>query len=197
MEAAVYQLRRFVNEYGDTGKAEIHAAVPKRVLSMDVDEAEKYLYCGPLVKDGVLYIVFRSDRLYVNLDDGLDPIKLTRALSETPAASAATLSPTVKVSIAKNYDPKAEQLRVAVAEAVNVPDLKLVPNFEHNYGAMKAAQAAGVSVRSGWEDALARATADYFAELASQLKRHKIATDDILQEAFVDVVSKREVVLRD
>lgn len=196
MTGAITGLESFVSSHGDQGKAELRAAVPKHVLSMDVDEADKYSYCGPLVKDGVLYVVFRSDRFFVNLDDGLDADNLLKALSDTPAASAGSLSPTTKMSIVKNYDSKAEKLRSAIAEAVAMPDLKLVPNFEHNYGKLKAAQAAGVSVRSDWEESLARATANYFEELASQLKYHKFEKDDLLQEAFADVVTEKEVVLR-
>jgi hypothetical protein len=193
MEAAVDGLERFVRANGDTGKAELVAAVPKRVLSMDVDEDDKYSYCGPAVRDGALFVVFRPDRFYVNLDEGIDPDKLVEALS---AASKAGVSPTTKMSIAKHYEPKAEALRAAVAAAVNVPDLKIVPNFEANAAKMKAAKEAGVSVRADWEQALPRATVDYFDDLARMLKSHKFPSDDLLQEAFADVVSEKEVVLR-
>lgn len=195
MEDAIFSLKDFLNRYGDQGKTELNAAVPKHVLSLDVDEADKYSYCGPLVKDGVLYVVFRSDRVWTNTTEGLEADKLIQALSEA-GASAGGISAVARANIAMNYEPQVEDVRAAIGKSVGVPDIQLNPNFEQVFGELKAAEGAGVSIRTDWEEALAGATLDYFDTLSYSLRSHKFDADDLLQEAFAEVVDKNEVVIR-
>ncbi|BEI83705.1 hypothetical protein CcaverHIS002_0403090 [Cutaneotrichosporon cavernicola] len=196
MNGAVWGLKNFISNNKDNGKNELNTAAPKHILSFDMDEAGKYEYCGPMIKDGVLYVVFNPNNFFCNVDSGLEESKLLEVMSASPAAKAEVLSPTAKLSIAKRYDPKSEGLRKQIADALNMPDIKLVPNFEHNYTKLKAAQEAGVDIRKDWEEALARAAIDYFDELRFSLNSHKFPKDDLLQEAFAEVVTEKEIVLR-
>jgi hypothetical protein len=95
--------------------------------------------------------------------------------------------------IKTNYEAAVEEVRAAIAKLVGVPDLKLTPNFEYNYGALSA---MGDRAGSDWGAKLGQATLAYFQGVKSSLEKEKFGSDDMLQEGFQEAINKNEITLK-
>jgi len=168
-------------------------------MTIDVDEDNRFNYCGVDVHEGKLRLVFHPDKLGTNISQCLDRDVLAKALNDAPPpeGSTATLSFAARSSIRQSYDPKIESVRARVAEILARPDIKFNPNFEENFAKLQAeSKVKKTGLRKDWETVLGSYTFLYFKGLASQLEWQKFPDDELLQEGFNDVADKGEVVLR-
>lgn len=85
----------------------------------------------------------------------------------------------------------AEELRKNVAATVAMPNLQLDPNFEQLWSTLLAEQAAGQNICDDWVVNLGAAAKSYFEELAHSFKSAGIADDDLLPQAFAEVVLEK------
>lgn len=124
---------------------------------------------------------------------------LTQALNEAaPAADEARpMSYKARTSVRQDYEPAIEATRKKLADMLEKPDLKLTPNFEANFAAIKAAAAKKNSgVRDDWEGSIGNMARLYFEGAAYQMDYQKFGDDEMLREGFNEAVEKGEIGLR-
>lgn len=171
-------------------------------MTIDLDDAKRFSYCGVDVYEGKLRILFAPGNLGVNIDDALNRDALLRALNDAPPpasddSAAATLSFAARSDIRKEYEPRAEEIRAQIAEALEKPDIKLTPNFEDTFAKLREeSKAKKTEIRGDWDGVLGSFTRLYFEGFASQLRYQKFDEDDMLREGFHEVVEKGEVAFR-
>ncbi|KAI1188562.1 hypothetical protein F5B17DRAFT_262480 [Nemania serpens] len=194
---AVSRLEEFENKYGEDGVKELNTICPAHVLTLDVDEAKRFTYCGADVVDGKLRLLFAPDRLGTNISACLDRDVLLKALNDAPAPEGAAMSYAARTGIRTEYDPKIEAVRARVAELVARPDIKLDPNFEANFDKLLAESKVKKNGLNGdWQGQFGDWTLKYFEGLVSGLEWQKFEDDELLQEGFNEGVDKGEVVFR-
>ncbi len=199
-EGAIYRLKEFVDNYGEDGLNELNAISYAHVMTMDLDEAKQFSYCGADVHEGKLRILFGENYLGTNIDSALDRQILLKALNDAPApeGSDVPLSFAARMDVRREYDPRAEEIRTQVAEILARPDIKLNPNFEDTYAKLLEESKTNkkTELRPDWQDVLGSFTRQYFEGLVSQLKWQKFDGDELLQEGLNEVVDKGEIAFR-
>ncbi|KAF4774857.1 hypothetical protein HER10_EVM0004082 [Colletotrichum scovillei] len=203
VESAIYNLKQFVEKYGEDGKSELNSICHARSLTIDLDdrpEEKRVSYCGVIVKEGgVLAIVFSEGCLGVNVYSAVETQGLLSALNAAPPApgSAASMNFAARTSVRRDYDPQIEETRKSFADMLERPEIKLCPNFEANFEKMKAAAATnGSEVRSDWEANIGAFTRMYFEGMRSQMRYQKFDDDDMLREGFNEAAEKGEIHFR-
>jgi hypothetical protein len=186
----VRNLTAFVEKYGADGKTELNTVVSSHKVILAVDDTGKLTYCGSDVKDGVLRLLFHAEKLGMFPSDASNDI--VGALKAAPAP-AGSMSLATRNDIKTNYEAVVEEVRAAIALLVAVPDLKLTPNFEYNYGVLSA---MGDRAGSDWGANFGRATLSYFQGVKSSLENQKFGSDDLLQEGFQEAINKNEIALK-
>ncbi|KAL1407863.1 hypothetical protein Q8F55_007299 [Vanrija albida] len=192
-DGAASSLQYLLRDYPE-GAAELNRLVPSHQLALDVDHDGLYSYCGPLIKDGKLFIVFKEDRLWTNVDEGLNNDKLLEQLGKADAAEAGgaiRLSPAAKKAIGRDYTEDAERLQAEARELLKNDKLVLNPNFDAVYAALQP-----VKTDKDPDNRLGNLSREYFSDFVSALKYQKFDSDDLLQEAWAEVVTANEVALR-
>jgi hypothetical protein len=199
MSSAVDRLKEFENTYGDDGKTEINGICFAHVLTIDLDEDNKFSYCGVKVVDGKLTIVFKEGQMGTNNYYALEKPVLQKALNDAPPAkdSASTLSYTARAAIRTDYEPKISESQKKIAEYLEQPDIKLTPNFEANFAVLKEESGKKkTELRDDWESNIGYMTLKYFEGIAWQLKSQKFDDDEMLREGFNEAVDKGEIAFR-
>jgi hypothetical protein len=186
----VKNLTQFVEKYGADGKTELNTVVSSHKVILAVDDTGKLTYCGSDVKDGVLRLLFHAGKLGMFPSDASNDI--VGALKAAPAPPG-SMNLATRNGIKTNYEAAVEEVRAAIAKLVGVPDLKLTPNFEYNYGALSA---MGDRAGSDWGAKLGHATLAYFQGVKSSLEKEKFGSDDMLQEGFQEAINKNEITLK-
>lgn len=199
MDGALSQLKYFAEKYGDDGKQELNSIAHKHQLNMEYDDKKTYSYCGPAIQDGQVVILFSAKQLGTNSYDALADREFQKALNSAPPPSSAnghtpSMSYTARTSIKQDWDPKIEELQKKIGDLLEMPDIKLEPNFESNFVVLKAKASEKKSgVRDDWENYLGSFTYQYFEGLLSTLQWKEFGDDDMLREGFQEGVSKGEV----
>ena len=177
--------------FGDDGKQELNNVCAKHHLVFAPQEDTSFNYGGLEVKDGVLRLVFHENRLGTNTNDV--SLEIAKALKDAPpAAGASAFNIDARNSVRDKYDPEIEALRSTIAGLVNMPSLKLNPNFEHNATALADSKDQNAS----WDKQIGQATFDYFNSVKFHLERNKFKEDEMLQEGFQEVVTTGEICFR-
>lgn len=193
-------IKHFLSNYGDEGKNELNTIVTKKTIGFDVDESGKYTYCGPIVRDGGLVIVFKPGKLWVNADDGLGQDALIKVLSEAGAAGGSGGGPTMgtktKLSISRSYTPKIGEVQADIGKLVEMPDITLNADFDTVYAALATEHAKKPLPRDNWEDQLGSIALEYFRGLLTCMRWKEVGSDELLREAFAEAVTKKEARLR-
>ena len=185
-------MKSFVANYGDEGKKELNSLASKHQVGLEYDDTKKFSYCGPVIKDGRLVVLFSEKMLGTNCNYCLEDAPLQQALNEAPAAGEAKMSYKVRTGIKKDYEAKEEEMRKNIAKQINCEAIKLNPNFEANYAVLSEnAKASGI--REDWEDTVGRFTMSYFGGLEYWLRCQQFEKDDMLQEGFQEAISKNEI----
>lgn len=191
MDPLVHNLKRFVNMFGEDGKGEINTVCPKHQVVFGPQDATKFSYGGLVVKDGALHLVFADGKLGVNANDV--SVEVAKALKDAPAApGASSFNIDARNSVRDKYDPNVEAVRASIAGLVNLPSLKLNPNFEHNASML----AKTAEEHTNWDKQLGAGTLSYFSALENQIKRAGFKGDDMLQEGFQEAAEKGEICFR-
>ncbi|KAK7022929.1 hypothetical protein VNI00_016819 [Paramarasmius palmivorus] len=184
----IYNLKRFVEKFGDEGKTHFNDAVSESELRVGVNPlGDKADYIDCAVKDGVFWILFKHDSLGCNQDYIYDAM-----LAAIEAVARDGLSLRAKRDIDESWEEKIDDLKEEIATITAIPDIVLDPNFEENFKALKAAQKAD----DRWQETFGRATFDYFESLKSQLERQGFKGDDMLQEGLQEGMPAKKFVLR-
>ncbi|KAI1097862.1 hypothetical protein F4804DRAFT_326310, partial [Jackrogersella minutella] len=197
-EAAVYKLKEFVANAGEHGLKELNAICYSHIITIDLDDAKRFSYCGADVHEGKLRILFAPNNLGTNIDDALSRNVLLNALNEAPAptSGAATLSFAARSNIRNEYESKVEEIRTKIGQILEKPDIKLTPNFEDTFAKLQKESKANADFRSDWESLLGSFTGFYWEGFVNQLKYQKFDMDDMLREGFHEGVEKGEVAFR-
>jgi len=169
-------------------------------MGLEVDETTKFSYCGCEVRDGKLIIVVKPGNLGTNTYDALEARTLEQALNSAPAPAGADgaadggLSYTARTSVRQDYEAKIADVQKKIADLLNKPDIKLNPNFEANYAALKAESAKKkTDLSPDWQSYIGSQALRYFEGFAYQIDYQQFGTDDMLQEGFNEVVDKGEI----
>ena len=199
VDGAIDQIKYYESQYGEEGIKELNAIASAHVLTMDVDESGKFSYCGGIIRDGKLVIVFNEKSLGTNISYALETKVLLDALNNAPApeGSDSKLSFAARTSIRQEWEPKAEELRKQVADVLQNPDIKFSPNFEGQFEVLAAERKRkGTSLSEDWERSIGQYTFYYYESVLSYLKYGKFDEDDMLQEGFKEVVNKNDIAFR-
>lgn len=197
VENAISRLGQFKDENGKDGVADLNEICSAHVLTMDFDEAKANRCCGVDVFEGKLRILFAEGNLAVNIYDCLELQKLRDALNSAPAPGGPGLSFAAKASIRNDYDPEIENIRKRIAGIIKKDDIKLNPNWESCFTALKAARDGGnKDLREDWETQLGSMHKLYFEGVVSQLDWQKFGEDEMLQEGLNEAVEKGEIAFR-
>ncbi|KAI2627554.1 hypothetical protein GGR54DRAFT_589476 [Hypoxylon sp. NC1633] len=171
-------------------------------MTIDLDDAKRFSYCGADIHDGKLRILFAPGYLGTNIDDALERPVLLKALNAAPPApegdsAALALSFAARLNIRDEYEPEAERIRSQIAQILAKPDIKLNPNFDDTFARLtEDSRAKETELRSDWDSVLGSFTKLYWEGLANQLKYQKFDEDDLLQEGFHEAVDKGEITFR-
>jgi hypothetical protein len=191
MDGFMANIKQFNEKFGEDGKSELNTLCSKHQLVLAPQDTTTFTYGGLEIKEGVLRIVFSENNLATNVDSV--SADFAQALKDAPPApGASALNIKARNSIREKYDPHVEEVRAAIATLVNMPSLKLNPNFEPN-----AAQLAKTADQNQyWDTQIGEATLDYFKGVKSTLERNGFKNDDMLQEGFQEAVNKGEICFR-
>jgi hypothetical protein len=190
IEYLVANLRTFLTSFGDDGKDEFNALCGHHRIIIVPDDTGKVIYSGCDIKDGVFRILFSENNLGTNTSDAT--YYLDQAFLRIPPRTGQKMNLIARNGIRTEYLPGIEAVRAAIANTLNIPDIKLTPNFEENYAAL-----AGLRDKpSNWEKNLGTHSLAYFTGFQRTLEYEKFANDEMMQEGFLDIVSQKEVSLR-
>ncbi|KAI5859929.1 hypothetical protein GGS23DRAFT_254771 [Durotheca rogersii] len=199
IDSAIRRLEDFASGAGEAGLQDLNEICSAHVLTMDLDDQKRVRYCGVNVDDGGrLRILFAPGYLGTNIGDAVEKSGLLQALNAAPRPSGSALSFVARWSVRKDYEPDAEEIRGRIAATLGLPDVRLNPNFEAVFAALKAEADKGdrSELRSDWESCLGSFVKLYFDTLATRLKDQKFDQDDLLREGFQEAVDKSEIAFR-
>jgi hypothetical protein len=190
----VRQLGAYLLLYGDDGKTQLNIVCPKHSITLEAANIDRDISCD--IKDGVFRILFREKWLGVNTATA-SVYNIADAVNAAPlpVGYGSGMSFTAKQSVKQKYDPEIEAVRSRVAGILQVPYIKLTPNFDQIFEEIKEVQRVRHTT-SYWEEQLGRAGLSYFKDAFLTLLSSKFANDEYLCEAFREAVFENEVRLR-
>lgn len=200
VDGAISQFKQFADKYGDDGKQELNTIAYKHQLNLEYDDKKTFSYCGPAIQDGQLVILFSEKYLGTNTYDAFYDAYLQKALNSAPPQPSANGNPppmsyAARISIKQNWDPKIGDLQKQIGALLEMPDIKLEPNFESNYAILKANEKKA-GLRDDWEACFGNFFYLYFEGLLSTLQWKQFGEDEMLREGFQEGISKGEVQLK-
>ncbi|ORY14574.1 hypothetical protein BCR34DRAFT_585744 [Clohesyomyces aquaticus] len=193
LESAILSIKTWFEpgNHGDGGREEMNKVCSKHALTIAMDESGKIRTCGCDVKDGVLRILFNEK--YLGMDHYSALSDLERALSDA-ADTSLPLSYAARISIQKYWETSETDIEARISKALQNPAIKLTPNFEEVYAALKAEPA--VTKNDGWDANIGGAMREYFERFAWHLEDKKFGEDEMLREGFEEVVPEGEIKFR-
>lgn len=202
VENAISRLKDFDSNYGDEGKAELNAICSAHVLTLDVDEAKRFSYCGcDVTEDGKLRILFAPGYMGTNIYDALAPAVLLKALNDAPGSTGdgKPMSYAARTGIRLEWTEKIGETHKKLAEILgkSVDEVKIEPSFEATFEVLsKESKRKGNSLRDDWQSIIGDFTRRYYEGLAYQMEYQKFGEDELLREGFHESVSTGEIVFR-
>jgi hypothetical protein len=189
VNGAIYQLKRYLESHGDSGKDEINSVCTTHIVTLLASTS--FNYCGCDIKSGRLRLLFHPNQLGTNIDNAAS--KLADAVSAAPQpAGAPVLSFAARHAVKTDYEPKIIAILEKCATALQNPTLKFEPGFEELGKMLKG----GKDVRDDWERNLGDFAQKYYESFLSVLVREKFGEDDMLREGFAEGVPEGIVRLR-
>ncbi|KAK1252386.1 hypothetical protein MKX08_003573 [Trichoderma sp. CBMAI-0020] len=196
IDGVLYQLDRFIAKHGDKGKEELNSMASARTITMDLDDGQKFSYCGCAVSAaGALVILFREGYLGTNIDDACSLDKLENALNDAPSTALASHQPMsfiARAAIRSDWDAQIDATKQQLGEILG-RDIALEPRFEQAFDRLSAGDGDG---DASWQRNLGAFHRMYYEGLASYLVYQKFGEDDMLREAFHEGIDKATVVFR-
>ncbi|MCJ1475706.1 hypothetical protein MMC13_004369 [Lambiella insularis] len=191
VEAAVSQL----TEYAKKSIKEVNAVIFNHKLTVVIDTEDKVGIVGCDVKEGILRILFKDVYIGSNVTQSLAKLQASIEAAGYPAgADAPALPLETRMNIRDHYETKIGEVQSKLAKELEIPDIKLTPNFEINFAFLK--KNPPDSMVRDWEKIFGQSTLTYFGGLADTLENLKVAQDDMVQEGIQEALSKGEISLR-
>ncbi|OTA08862.1 hypothetical protein A9Z42_0005790 [Trichoderma parareesei] len=195
IDGVLYQLDRFIEKYGATGKSELNAIASARTVTMDLDEDKKFTYCGCKISPaGQLVILFGQGSLGVNIDYACSLENLEAALNEasrTASSGDLPMSFAARAAIRSDWNSEVQAIEAKLKDILK-KDIAVVPQFEQVFDKLSAAKDAPES----WQQNLGLFLKLYFEGLVHYLEHQKFGEDDMLYEAFNETIDKATVAFR-
>jgi hypothetical protein len=193
LDPFISNLKRFLDKFGPDGKSDLNAACTSHQLTIHPQESTTFSYGGLEIADGILRIVFADTYLGTNTSDVSQDFASALKTAPPPPGGAGPLNIDARNAIREDYDPEIEKVRAKIAQLVNMPDIKLNGNFEHN-----ATELAKLDkdVHYQWDKKIGQTTLAYFEGVAKAIERLGFKGDDMLQEGFQEGVEKGEICVR-
>lgn len=191
----LYQLKRFVDNHGPEGIAELNSVATAHTITLEMLDTKAWSYCGvDITPEGVFRLTFKSTMLGTNIDD--TAAEMAKALSKAPQpTSAPKLSYAVRHGIKTEYAPQIEELREKAAAELQNPDIKFEPDFEALVDTLKTKKWDHYDAER-WEGTLGNRVLLYYQAFVDVLVREKFSSDEMLREGFAEGVEKGVVKLR-
>ena len=149
---------------------------------------KKFSYCGCVVSDGKLAILFREGRLAVNINDAASEQHIVRALNEAPS------------SLPMNYESRRSvrgyETDVAPVKSKLNEQLGRTVELKVDFEALYAALSSSKDVPDMWQANLASFVKMYFDSLADAFDYQKVKDDEMVREAVNEAAEKGVVVFR-
>ncbi|GAM85435.1 hypothetical protein ANO11243_034420 [Dothideomycetidae sp. 11243] len=188
LDAAVYNLKDFVNKFGDDGKNELNNVASAHVIGMDETQDTTISYCGCDVHEGKLRILFAKGYFATNVADATYRDALQEALSKA-GSSGSALDFNTRTGIKNDWDPKIGAVKQRLEAITGFKDLTITPNFEATFAALDGKP----EMTSGWQKQLGQYTLAYFQGLVDNLTSAGFEKDDMLQEGLQEAMEKKEI----
>src|SRR5579859_3873128 len=183
-EGFVYQLERYLTNYGADGKSTFNAVVSEKKITLEIDDVtpKRFSYCGCDVKEGRFRILAGEDYLGTNINDAC--YEMVKAIEKAEEAAGGTgLSVGAKANVKETVDKEFPELEKTFSEILGYA-VKLDANLEENYKTLKAKN-------NDFNDSyFGTVTLDYFKGFASNLDYLKFKGDDMMQEGFQEACEK-------
>jgi hypothetical protein len=191
----LYQLDRFIGRHGDEGKNELNTIASARTITMDLDQDEKFSYCGcEISPNGSLVILFREGYLGTNIDYACSLENMESALNVAPGAASNSHRPMsfiARAAIRSDWDTEVEAIKKKLNKILD-KDIAVEPRFEQVFDKLNAAKDAP----DIWQRNLGLYLKLYYEGLLSYLEYQKFGEDDMLREGFNDGIDKATVAFR-
>ena len=94
------------------------------------------------------------------------------------------------MSVKLQYDTQIDKVREDIAKILNLPDIKLTPNFAANAIELEKGKA------DSWKEDLGSELIRIWTDMGEQLKDLKFHEDDMLQEGFAEGVPEKEIIVK-
>ncbi|KUJ08125.1 uncharacterized protein LY89DRAFT_789356 [Mollisia scopiformis] len=188
-DGLIWSLKSFVEKHGPSGVAELNSVCPTHTCTLLA--STKFSYCGSMVADGQLQLVFNPKQLGSNVSYVAQD--LDKALSEAPQpAGASPLSYAARHSVKTDYDTKIADMTEKVKKILKNENFKFEPEFDDLGKALKG----GKGVRDDWETNLGSFAKGYYDSFIDVLEREKFAEDELLREGLEEGAPAGVVKLR-
>jgi hypothetical protein len=197
LDDAIWGMGNFKSGWTDEIVAEVNSIAYAHVLGMEYDDTKKHTYCGPVIRDGKLIILFSEGMLGTNISHCLAKKEFEVALNEAeaPPGSTSKVSFGVRAAILTEYNPKIDKYTKELKETTHLPNLVLDPNWDENYAILAAAAKAN-KFADDWDFRMPYVFASYFENLAWQMKCKNFHEDDMLYEAFGEACEKHIIQIK-
>jgi len=180
-EGFVYQLERYLAEFGADGKTTFNEAVSTKQIAFEVDDTGKIGYCGCDIKDGRFRILAGETYLGTNISDAC--YKMVQAVEAAEAkAGGGDLPVAAKANVKATIDAEFPGLIKQYSEILKA-DITLDANLLANYTTLKADKNFNPAN-------IGTVTLDYFKNFAYNLEYLKFKDDEMMQEGFLDACEK-------
>lgn len=190
IENAIWKLKYLIQNNGTTTTTELNEIAYTHLLQLGEDYTHNFDYCGVVINEGALRIVFKPGALGTNVSCALDP--LIDALNDAPHPDKKPLNVKARLNIEQKYVPEIEELTEKFKKMLNVGMFTLTPNFEDNFAVLANSEHAC----DDWQQNMGSFTKAYFEGAHYQMDYKKFGEDDMLQEGFNEEVGKHEIALR-
>jgi hypothetical protein len=185
----MYHLKRFLDNQGDEGKAELNTVCPAHTITLVPSTA--FSYSGVDIESGRLRILFHPNCLGSNITHAGEA--LADAVSKAPQPEGApSLSFKARASIKADYDSQIVEILEKCQKLLENPKLKFEPGFEDLGKGLKD----GKDVRDDWETNLGAFARGYYESFKDVLEREKFGEDEMLREGFQEGIPAGIVKLR-
>lgn len=199
-EGASKWLKIFVQKYGAAEAAKINELAPLHVITLEPTSKETVKHHDTDFVDGRWRLLFRDTAFGWNATDCCSNLADVLNAS-SKGTSSGEISLAARQNIKTEYDGKIGAELQKAREHLNEPNLVFDPNFAENYATLSALEAtlnrsdrnSENVLKERWERNFGAATLSYFSGFVSQLGFKKFKQDDMMQEAFKDVVSSNTV----
>ncbi|KAI5457675.1 hypothetical protein BGZ63DRAFT_393465 [Mariannaea sp. PMI_226] len=190
ISGAEYQLKYYVEKFGDLIKDDINTIAHAHVITMDLDEDKLFSYCGVKVtSEGELAIIFVEDKLGTNIDYAMEKSNLQKALDAAP--NSKPLNHTARVGIKDDYEPKIAAAQAELNKYLG-KEITFDPNFEDTWAKLSASK----DTRDDYPTNLGNFALKYLEGLNWYLKCQKFHEDDMLQEGLTEALEGNAIRFR-